>query len=284
MNLSKEWSDCSEPALWRDHAFFDPDVLYLTENLLSTEGGPNLVFDLKWSTETEARARMGRYLRHITMLSLAEINRPGRMAPSDVPWHFSYPISMHSRDDYQGVIKEQALKEQVKEFNVIFHSESQAAFNYFMSIDLIKPTAMLVIDIGGGSTDILLWRRRASGQEGAMVWQHSLRLAGDHLMTEFLVHNRDLLKHLGIAEIGREGGQGVFGDDECLSTFMDPPTDQQPGTADLNVARAIINSSRFAEAFKSEVVQDKGRRGSATASGRRVGNDGRTQLVPGAAD
>ena len=250
-DLVKEWRNAKEPALWRDHAFFDPDVLNLTESLLlSKEGGANLVFDLKWNTKQEARERMGRYLRHITMLSLAEVSARDGQAPSDVSWHFSYPISMHEPDDYRNVIKLEALNNSERKNDVVFHTESQATFNYFKGMDETDPTAMLVLDIGGGSTDILLWRR--GSEHGTMVWQHSLRLAGDHLMTEFLVHNREFLDGLGIAAIGRGGGHGVFGDEESLDKFMNPPTDQPPGTVDRNVARAIINSPLFGSAFEKK--------------------------------
>jgi hypothetical protein len=100
---------------------------------------------------------------------------------------------------------------------------------------------MLVLDIGGGSTDIALAAR------GSGVWQHSVRLAGDDLMTEFLLYNRQVLETpLDLARVGR---QGVFGDKRGLAAFMNPPDDQPPSPNDRNAARAIINSPVFGRVF-----------------------------------
>lgn len=249
-DLAAEWTRAGKPALWRDYAFFDPDVLHLTESLLSGKGSANLVFDLKWGTEPEARKRMARYLRHITMLSLAEvIGHRDLPAPRTVGWHFSYPISMPDADAYRNVIGSESLDERERADGVRFHTESHAALDYFRGVELAETQAVLVLDIGGGSTDIALETRK----NGA-VWQHSVHLAGDHLMTEFLLHNRAFLKDLDLARFGKGG---VFGDMESLHAFMNPPSDQRPSKADRNAARAIINSPVFGNAFENEWVHIK---------------------------
>ena len=240
-DLADAWKAAGEPALWRDYAFFDPDVLHLTESLLSGRGRSNLIFDLKWGTEPGDRARMGRYLRHITILSLAEVLGHRHLpAPSSVTWHFSYPITVPSGDAYRKVIGSAAGNEGDRWNAVHFHTESHAALDYFREVERAKPQAMLVLDIGGGSTDIALAVRESA------VWQHSVRLAGDDLMTEFLLYNRHVLEVLDLAHIGR---QGVFGDKNSRSAFMNPPGDQPPSDSDRNAAKAIINSPVFARAF-----------------------------------
>ncbi len=242
-DLATDWTRAGQPPLWRDHAFFDPDVLYLTESLLSGSGNANLVFDLKWGTDPEARARMARYLRHITILSLAEIiGQRDVPAPSAVQWHFSYPISIPDAKAYRRVIESESLDTRDRRDGVAFHTESHAALDYFREVELAETQAVLVLDIGGGSTDMALETRK----NGA-IWQHSVQLAGDDLMTEFLLYNREFLEDLKVAHVGPSG---VFGDKRSRNNFMNPPVDQRPSATDRNAARAIINSPVFGSAFE----------------------------------
>ena len=241
-DLVQEWKSAGEPPLWRDYAFFDPNVLHLTESLLSGAGGTSLILDLKWGTEPDARKRMARYLRHITMLSLAEVmGDRGMLAPSLVKWHFSFPIAIPHRASYTEVIEFGALEDHERRHGVEFHTESHAALNYFRGVELSEPKAMLVLDIGGGSTDIALEAHRTSA-----VWQYSIKLAGDDLMTEFLLYNRSFLRDLELAGVGHGH---VFGDRASERAFMNPPSDQLPSRIDRNAARAIINSPVFQAAF-----------------------------------
>ena len=249
-DLAAVWTQSGRPPLWRDYAFFDPDVLQVTESLLSGKGSANLIFDLKWGTEPDERKRMARYLRHITILSLAEVTGHRDLpAPSKVRWHFSYPISMPDADDYRNVIRAESLDERERSDGVEFHTESHAALNYFRGVELAETQAVLVLDIGGGSTDIALETRR-----NGPVWQHSVQLAGDDLMTEFLLRNRPFLKELDLARVGKGG---VFGDKRSQDAFMHPPSDQGPSERDRNAARAIINSPVFGTAFEKEWLHVK---------------------------
>ena len=241
-DLVQEWKNAGEPPLWRDYAFFDPNVLHLTESLLSGAGGASLILDLKWGADPDARKRMARYLRHITMLSLAEVMGDRTMlAPSLVKWHFSFPIAIPHRSSYTEVIEFGALEDHERKHGVVFHTESHAALNYFRGVELSEPKAMLVLDIGGGSTDIALEAHRTNA-----VWQYSIKLAGDDLMTEFLLYNRSFLRDLELAGVGYGH---VFGDRASEQAFMNPPSDQLPSTIDRNAARAIINSPVFQAAF-----------------------------------
>ena len=241
VNVGEECDDAeSEPALWRDYAFFDPDVMNVTENLLGEGGGANLIFDLKWGTDPADRERMGRYLRHINILSLAEVVRKFEVAPEAVAWHFSYPMGLSDEDSYMERIR-RSLPGEFEE--PVFHTESHAALDYFRMAEVARAQAVLVLDIGGGSTDIALQTR-----EDGPVWQHSVRLAGDDLMTEFLLHNRNFLGSDGL-NLDRFGRGGVFGDRKSRQVFLERPGDQPPTDADRNAARAMINSPVFARAF-----------------------------------
>jgi len=243
-DLNRTWKNAGEPALWRDYAFFDPDVLHLTESLLSGRGRSNLIFDLKWGRDADDRKRMGRYLRHIGMLALAEVvGHRDLPAPSSVKWRLSYPITAPDPGTYQQILRFAAPPTRADDADwsaVEFHTESHAALDYFRQAEAAQPQAMLVLDIGGGSTDIAL----ATREKG--VWQNSVRLAGDDLMTEFLLYNRAVLETLELAHIGKDG---VFGDRRSQQAFMHPPADQRPAEKDRNAAKAIINSPVFARVF-----------------------------------
>ena len=242
-SLTREWENADEPPLWRDYAFFDPDVVSLTENLIGSGAG-NLVFDLKWGTGTEERKRMVRYLRHITMLSLADVigDRKGS-APSEITWHFSHPVSMPKANEYRRMIKGHCLEGE-REGRVKWHTESHAALAYFRQVESAETQTIVVLDIGGGSTDIALGTERKGP-----VWQHSIRLAGEELMTDFLLHNRSLLRKLRLAHVRRGG---VFGDRRSKQAFMNPASDARFGQADRNAARAIINSAVFGDTFERQ--------------------------------
>ena len=241
-DLKRAWRDAGEPALWRDYAFFDPDVLHLTESLLSGRGRSNLIFDLKWGREADDRRRMGRYLWHIGMLALAEVVGHRELpAPSSVEWRLSYPITAPDPSAYREILRFVASASNDPRWSKVeCHTESQAALDYFREAQRAQPQAMLVFDIGGGSTDVAL----AAREKG--VWQNSVRLAGDDLMTEFLLYNRAVLETLELAHIGKDG---VFGDRRGQKAFMHPPTDQRPADKDRNAAKAIINSPVFARKF-----------------------------------
>ncbi len=243
-DLNRTWKNAGEPALWRDYAFFDPNVLHLTESLLSGRGRSNLIFDLKWGRDADDRKRMGRYLRHIGMLALAEVvGHHDLQAPSSVKWRLSYPIAAPDPGTYQQILRFAVPPMRADDADgsaVEFHTESQAVLDYFRQVQKMQPEAMLVLDIGGGSTDIAL----ATREKG--VWQQSVRLAGDDLMTEFLLYNRPVLEKLELAHLGKDG---VFGDRRSQQAFMHPPADQRPADKDRNAAKAIINSPVFAREF-----------------------------------
>ena len=234
--------------LWRDYAFFDPHVRSLTEKLLGP-GNARLIFDLKWGSKEHEGRRMARYLRHITILSLADIIADAEgMAPEKVTWHFSYPMSMEKKRGYRKRIGQHCVG---KGEGVRWHTESDAALAFFEDLPPVVDTNV-VLDIGGGSTDIAIGTR----PKGA-VWQHSIRLAGDELMTEFLLYNRSLLSKLKVDRIG--GGNCVFGDEHSRNEFMRELGSGAPiGEADRNAARAIINSKGFGDAFNDsfEFIED----------------------------
>ena len=132
-----DWTTSGEPDLWRDFAFFDPDVGQLTRHLLG-RGDGNLVFDFKWDESPDGRHRARRYLRHITMLSHADvIGDQVTEAPEKIEWHFSRPISMGRAAEYEKELAE-AVEGQPE-----WHTESKAALAYFA--EKISGTGTIVV-------------------------------------------------------------------------------------------------------------------------------------------
>ena len=242
-----EWSSAGNPELWRDFAFFDPNVGNLTRQRLG-RGGGGLVFDVKWGETDDERDRARRYLRHITMLSHADVIGDAVDGDESAPrhqviWHLSYPISMADAGDYRKKLQK-AVDGNVKAGTLKWHTESEAALTYFSTHPGVDKTGTIVVlDIGGGSTDIAIGTMN-SGIEG--VWPNSVRLAGKDLMTEFLLYNRRFLKVLELDRLVHE--RGVFGDHYSRRAFMEGVTDF--GDAAGDAASAIINSSVFNERFR----------------------------------
>lgn len=113
---------------------------------------------------------------------------------------------------------------------------------------MTRPTATLVLDIGGGSTDIAL----AAGN--TRIWEHSVRLAGEDLMDTFLLYNRELLKDLGLDGLGADSG--VFGDRLSREKFMQVGPDRvaNPTDEERDAATTIINSDRFGKRFEDQLT------------------------------
>ena len=241
--FGRQWAEAGWPELWRDFAFFDPDVGNLTAHLLG-KGGGSLELDLKWGDSPDHRKRARRYLRHITMLSHADVIGDKKNAvPTEIDWHFSRPLSMPSADDYE----DELAKAVDTDAKPIWHNESEAALAYFAGLPNVGETGTIVVlDVGGGSTDIAIGTLKPGLKA---VWPSSIRLAGNSLMTEFLLYNRSFLKILELDRRVDDGG--VFGDESSRRAFMHPPKDSEPSLAAKNAASAIINSPVFGPRFEA---------------------------------
>ena len=234
--------------LWRDFALFDSSVLRMTETILSED--TTVILGFKWADDALSRERVVRYLGHIVVMSLAEV--AARIPLKNIRLRFSYPRTLPQLANAFSAVIEKHLTARVttgameNNLKPRFYTESDATLKYFREQNLPRTTAMLVLDIGGGSTDIALSIR------DVRVWEHSVRLAGEHLMDTFLLYNRELLKDLQLHEVGQ--GSGVFGDTTSQKTFMKPKNPAKPTPAERDAAKAIINSNLFGQRFEERLL------------------------------
>lgn len=176
-----------EPIL--DGVIYQPSytgALYAVE--LSEDAGTNLISDLKWNRDRRPyyTAFMKQLLLHVTILL-------ARKGVNKITWKYALPENMGGIENQVKEIWEQELIPYLKKVSNMQHDvvdrtiESEATSKYFFSntalpVDLEK--GYLVVDIGGGSSDIALWQ--GTGQRARMLWHTSVNVAGRKLFTRLI--------------------------------------------------------------------------------------------------
>ena len=238
-------ADLGQEPMWRDFALFDASVQRMTETILSDSYQARVRVGFKWAMDADSRQRVVRYLGHIVLMSLAEV---AEVTPlENAKLRLSYPMTLpEGGRAYEDLVTKDVTKR--VGVDVRFYTESGATLNHFREQYLTQTTATLVLDIGGGSTDIAL----AAGS--TRIWEHSVRLAGEDLMDSFLLYNRELLKDLGLDGLGADSG--VFGDKLSQEKFMQLGPDRvaNPTHEERDAATTIINSGRFGKRFEDQLT------------------------------
>lgn len=157
--------------------------------------------DLKWN----AAARSGYYMAFIRQLCLhAAALLYDQYSVTKFTWKYALPESMNSRDKeavtriwtrdvdkYLSEIAGPAISSQIAAVPV---TESEAASWYFLfgTDRPVNPEiGYLVVDIGGGSTDVALWKG------ASMIWHTSVNVAGRKMFTHRIARHIDRFKVLG---------------------------------------------------------------------------------------
>lgn len=248
MTPDQLFRDAEKAVLWRDYAFFDTSVQHMVRAIFEPRERGRLKFNLKWDPDPKVRAMVERYIGHLAVLSLAELFDQG-VPPSKVRWWFSYPMSMDNQArDFQtlvrGIIPDLSS---VGREEVRFRTESDAALAYFENQIEMSAGTMVVLDIGGGTTDLAL------AIQGRPIWRHSVRLAGGDLMIGFLLKNRDFIKLLNLDGFGE-----IFTDETHSKNFLKGIDAAKPSLAEIDIANAIVNSKVFRDAFEQRYAYFSG--------------------------
>ena len=200
-----------------------------------------LKFGLKWGLTPFERALTARFLRQIMMMAAAEL-RAGGVRPGNIEWRFSYPqafTASHRRsleaalaDAWTTLFGDTVGQPQAK---FLVKTEGAAAAHYFMlgrgRNQVPAGNLMLMLDIGGGTTDIALWK----GQEPC--WRNSFRIAGGQFFTQYLANNLEILRMINLDDVA----VGLRGDD---GKKLSP-------TASLNFVELFVNKPDFTDRFKA---------------------------------
>lgn len=119
---------------------------------------------------------------------------------TSITWKYALPLSMANcnlfhamwQNDILGFLQNNILGCN-HAIGIGKHSESEAASLYFLSSEELRQVnadkGYMVIDIGGGSTDIAVWQRREGEKEVSMVAQTSVPVAGRMLFTRWIAIN-----------------------------------------------------------------------------------------------
>jgi hypothetical protein len=202
-----------------------------------------LKFGLKWGETPFERALTARFLRQIMMMAAAEL-RAGGVRPGNIEWRFSYPqafTASHRRtlegalsDAWSTLFGEELGQPQAK---FLVKSEGAAAAHYFMlgrgRNQVPAGNLMLMLDIGGGTTDIALWK----GQKPC--WRNSFRIAGGQFFTQYLANNPEILRMINLDDVA----VGLRGDGDGGKRLS--------ASAGLNFVELFVNKPDFTDRFKA---------------------------------
>ena len=187
------------------------------------------VFNLKWTHDPAGIVAAERYLRQIAMMLAAEAVDAGH-DPAKLEWRFSRPDGMRGADNFREALH-RALADAVPGTTraqlAPLRSEGLSAANYILTTRPGRAFSRLdlnvILDIGGGTTDIALWNNAVP--EPALVWQGSVRLAGGDFFTRHIVANPDVLGLFGLdawAAVLRCGAAGEVGVGGARGEAIDP--------------------------------------------------------------
>jgi hypothetical protein len=168
-------------------------------------GGENtnrVAHNLKWGQDSENRLRVKLFLSQVVLQVLAEATWQG-VPVGEITWHFSYPQEAFSADhseQYERLCKsaielaagaENGDLFHIADDKIFFEPESRCNARYFAHKEVAYFVgSVLTVDIGGGSTDILL----AQNHRG--IWRGSLNFAGRNILVDYLIENPTFLKRI----------------------------------------------------------------------------------------
>lgn len=184
------------------------------EKLEDQFGNPylnHLITDLKWG-DTTNRAYYKAFLKQLCLHVMIELYEKDHV--NKITWRYALPeiMSPQSKGNVKTVWENDVrqyledMTSQIKcDIAQTFETESEAASRYFLydaSGDANAEQGYLVVDIGGGSTDLALWQKTDGDRK--MKWHDSVNVAGRSMFTRWVA------KYLGDFEKEIDGKKGVF--------------------------------------------------------------------------
>jgi hypothetical protein len=145
----------------------------------------NVKLNLKWSEEPEDRYLIRAWINQFAFHIVSQAVKNG---VKEIKFKFAYPTALKNEGDYKshfsGAIE--SLKKKVENFiqiddNIEWETESVASAKFY---DVKIFHGLLSVDIGGGTTDISLWKK------DELIKQVSIRFAGRDIFSDTLSHTK----------------------------------------------------------------------------------------------
>ncbi len=155
------------------------------------------MFNLKWSDDQVHVLAAADFLSQIMMMIGAEATARN-MDSRRLAWRFSLPDSMPTRTRRNFQQHLSTLTTEISPEGSLdgLYSEGMSAAKYMLAgssgAKLIPGTINMVLDIGGGTTDVTIW------SDDVLLWRGSFRLAGQAFFTQTIVRNPDILRTIGL--------------------------------------------------------------------------------------
>lgn len=119
---------------------------------------------------------------------------------STIEWRYALPSSLNNWGGYQDIWKTKIHDFLKQSFGHVEHSieqsvytESEASSLYFQKSNQMRMVNIgkgyIVVDIGGGSTDIAVWQRQGQDTVASLVAQTSIPIAGRKMFTRWISLN-----------------------------------------------------------------------------------------------
>lgn len=175
-------------------------------------------FNLKWSPDAERAEAARDYLQHFVLMVAAEALAM-RRDPRRLRWRFSAPDSLGGelRERFENSIQRLVapFSTHVGSSGSVageIHAEGLVAAEFILNAaGFVRGSINIVLDIGGGTTDVTIWDR------DRILWIGSFRLAGQNFFTRTISQNPEVL-----GEIGLGHWQQLFSDPEHAVTGVKP--------------------------------------------------------------
>ena len=74
---------------------------------------------------------------------------------------------------------------------------------------------MVILDIGGGTTDIAIWK------DDTPIWRNSVKIAGGHFFTSYLANNISLLRDIDLSDVAEGLSQASKLDEDGRRDFVE---------------------------------------------------------------
>jgi len=181
-----------------------------------------LEFNIKWGEDVENRRLVKSFLKQLMIMVAAELHAGGVLIEK-IQWRYSFPqaFTFRQKSAFQKIIKsawkslsqDNVVLDQA-DANIAFTTESEAAMRYFTKDEAQERRGVgrlvIMFDIGGGTTDIAIWK------VNGLLWKGSARLAGSHFFNGYLRNNMQVL-----ADIDKEAVQAFEASRTSSSANMD---------------------------------------------------------------